>query len=330
MTLVVQREIQLDAAHLDDAYFDMLHEQLKSIFDLFPADSRVRRVVDSCAAELQTALHVAIWWFTIAQDSPAPGLGFMGLQYRNEYGVDPAQPSRMNPPLRKWQKAGFLIFAVGFRWAWARGRQTLERIRPQLEQRRRIISRMPHGEAHDAAMHRLQTEEGQWHVQLLFAGEKAIKLVKLISLANLIAFLYNGKYRSALDRLLGARLVYSNRHSPRNIPFDFMNQQLVFDELTSFVKFLVPYTRALHSTRIMKWVLGAKSKTTAPVPGGMQVTEGHSCSVCASEDPIMPHMGKCSHVGCYVCLMNGMLANRNFACPQCGTALGQLQPWKPP
>jgi len=29
-------EIQLDGAHLDDAYHDMLHEQLKKVFQFFP------------------------------------------------------------------------------------------------------------------------------------------------------------------------------------------------------------------------------------------------------------------------------------------------------
>jgi len=187
---------------------------------------------------------------------------------------------------------------------------------------------MSHGDAREDAEERLALTQGSIEVQGLFLGEKVEKLMKVLSLANLIVFLYDGKYKTPIDRLIGARLVHSERYSPRNIPFDFMNQQLVFDELTNFVQFMVPVWRALSDTGPMKWILGTKARVSKLDSDG--VDEDHrddgSCSVCNCEDPIMPHVGKCDHVGCYVCLMKGMLLDRSFECPRCGTQLEQLRP----
>ena len=191
-----------------------------------------------------------------------------------------------------------------------------------------MIAQMMHGDDRSDAEDRLALTEGSLEVRSLFIGEKIEKMMKVLSLANLIVFVYDGKYKTPIDRILGARLVHMERYSPRNIPFDFMNQQLVFDELTNFVQFMVPIWRALSETTPMRWLLGRRKMKAKSNSDGEDHDEG-CCSVCNTEDPIMPHVGKCEHVGCYVCLMNAMMADRSFACPRCDTPLGQLRPLVP-
>lgn len=320
----VQRETQLDGAHLDGAYYDMLHEQLKEIFKFVPDGSHAN-LLKLYGPELGALLQVVVWWFTIFQDTAGPGLKFMGLKYRNEWGVHEGVASRGESPLRPWQKIGYLVLGVGIRWGWAKVKQMLEEVRPALQQRRRAIAYIPQSQRAEA-LERLAQREGTTQMRLLHGCEKAEKAFRTLSLLNFLVFLYDGKYCSLLDRLMGARLVYMNRHAPRSIPFDFMNQQLVFDELTGFVKFLVPYVQALARTRIASWVLGSKKavKGSGPTGGG---TEGHACTMCGAEEPAMPHMGRCGHVGCYVCLMSGIAAEPGrFSCPRCSTPIGKLQP----
>lgn len=52
------------------------------------------------------------------------------------------------------------------------------------------------------------------------------------SLMNLMLFLRKGRYRSLLERLLGARLVYKEPNMSRVISFEYLNRQLVWQELS--------------------------------------------------------------------------------------------------
>jgi peroxin-2 len=61
------------------------------------------------------------------------------------------------------------------------------------------------------------------------------------SLANKIAFLRNGGYRSVSERLVGLQLTYASRPGPRYLNFDFMNRQLVWKSLTDFLLFAAPF-----------------------------------------------------------------------------------------
>lgn len=99
-----------------------------------------------------------------------------------------------------------MLLAVGFRWVWAKGKDFLEQRRPQLEQRRRLIAqrqqqldRMGPGGQRDkledtqaAAQEKLEADEGSWQMQVAGASEQAAKALRVVSLANLIVFLYDG------------------------------------------------------------------------------------------------------------------------------------------
>lgn len=55
-----------------------------------------------------------------------------------------------------------------------------------------------------------------------------------------VAFLYNGRYLSVPHRLAGLHLVAENPNAPRDVSFEYLNQQLVWGELQNFVIFLLP------------------------------------------------------------------------------------------
>lgn len=65
----------------------------------------------------------------------------------------------------------------------------------------------------------------------------------LVSLVNFGLFLWNGKYRTLTDRMLGMRLTYANRALHRNVSFEFLNRQLVWNAFTEFLLFLLPFIK---------------------------------------------------------------------------------------
>ncbi|PCH41235.1 hypothetical protein WOLCODRAFT_118481 [Wolfiporia cocos MD-104 SS10] len=73
-------------------------------------------------------------------------------------------------------------------------------------------------------------------------------LHSLLGLANFIAFLYNSRYRTLIDRLLNMRLVSARRLVRRDVSYEFMNRQMVWHAFTEFLLFLLPLinTRALR------------------------------------------------------------------------------------
>ncbi|KAG8722821.1 peroxisome assembly protein (Peroxin-2) [Ceratobasidium sp. 394] len=61
-----------------------------------------------------------------------------------------------------------------------------------------------------------------------------------LSLASFIMFLWNGRYRTLVDRLFGLRLEPIKRLVPRSVNYDFMNRQMVWHAFTEFLLFLLP------------------------------------------------------------------------------------------
>ena len=58
------------------------------------------------------------------------------------------------------------------------------------------------------------------------------KIGQILGLVNFLVFLYDGRYRTVVDRLLGMRLIYDKREVSRNVSFEFLNRQLVWEAFT--------------------------------------------------------------------------------------------------
>lgn len=62
--------------------------------------------------------------------------------------------------------------------------------------------------------------------------QRAETVYGVASLVNLAVFLYDGKYRSVVDRMLCMRLVYARRRVSRDVSFEFQNRQIVWHAFT--------------------------------------------------------------------------------------------------
>lgn len=71
------------------------------------------------------------------------------------------------------------------------------------------------------------------------------------ALASFLRFLYNGQYRTLLDRALRLRLVPISAHTSREVSFEYLNRQLVWHAFTEFLLFLLPLVGISRWRRII-------------------------------------------------------------------------------
>jgi hypothetical protein len=75
-------------------------------------------------------------------------------------------------------------------------------------------------------------------------------------------FLYDGYYLSLPHRLAGLKMMHEHPNAPREVSFEYLNQQLLWGELQNFVIFLLPLLapRSIASTPFLSKIMVAFSK----------------------------------------------------------------------
>uniref|UniRef100_A0A251JSC6 RING-type E3 ubiquitin transferase (cysteine targeting) n=1 Tax=Manihot esculenta TaxID=3983 RepID=A0A251JSC6_MANES len=222
----ISRVNQFDAARLDIEMSAMLKEQLVKVFSLMKPG-----MLFQYEPELDAFLEFLIWRFSIWVDKPTPGNALMNLRYRDDRAVEPREKVRTGlegPGLTVAQKIWYCIATVGGQYVWAR-LQSFSAFRRWGDSERRPLAR---------------------RVWILI--QRVEGLYKAASFGNLLIFLYTGRFRNLIERVLRARLVYGSPNMNRAVSFEYMNRQLVWNEFSDFVAF-----RHLIQTVI---VLGYKVK----------------------------------------------------------------------
>eukprot|EP00250_Pteridium_aquilinum_P029873 c40268_g1_i1 orf=65-724(+) len=193
----ISRPSQLDAAQIDDSNISMLRRQLRSVFSMMPD------IFSNYELEWMACLKLFVWRFSIWLDKPTPGNASRGLRYRNDGALQSLIDSGKvktgleGPGLTTSQKIGFLLTMVGVPYGWAR-LQKLEA---------------------DGATH-----ENTW-TKVLHFGEK---LYKVANLVNFLVFLNTGRYRTVVERVLNARLVYQRSNTIQIATSELLNRELVW------------------------------------------------------------------------------------------------------
>mmetsp|Transcript_15016 Transcript_15016/g.32525 ORF Transcript_15016/g.32525 Transcript_15016/m.32525 type:complete len:392 (-) Transcript_15016:542-1717(-) len=350
--LKVLRSSQADAARLDDELIVLLHEQFMRLFSYFkPGD------VAALEPELNGVLMLLIFAFTVWRGKATPGSQLLNLRYRNEYAMQQQPPQACGstgvegPALGLTQRVMFGLGYVLLPWVWSR----VSRAAQQWEWEDRISGRSSHQQSGLSSLR-------IWHVL-----QGLERMYKVASLSNLVAFLHHGTHRSLLERLVGARLVYQQPHMTRVISFEYLNRQLVWQELSEVLLFVLPLLdvtkmrRALASllTRLPNPTLllssGSRSAETvqsreADAPGNdlgnqQQHAEGAfqeednagvaqlpagPCPLCTSSEMLLPFVAvPCGHVYCYYCLRTNSQADIEFRCPVDGARVKAMRRWRP-
>ncbi|GAA5950421.1 hypothetical protein JCM3765_004539 [Sporobolomyces pararoseus] len=106
------------------------------------------------------------------------------------------------------------------------------------------------------------------------------KLSNLLGLINFLVFLYNGRYRSLIERVLKMRLVYSQRTVSPNVSFEYLNRQLVWEAFTEFLLFLMPLINLRRlKLKISKTLTSKSSSIITSLPTRLTTSLGLSSLV---------------------------------------------------
>ena len=321
------RVTQLDASLLDTELTSLLTTQVSQALK-YVGDGGGGHVFDEWAEEVAAGMGGVLWWLGVWQGGASYGgrvLGWGMFDARSEGG---RERGRGLGKLSAWQKALYGVGEVGGgylggKWeGWAMSRlgvssaPSLYPTRPQI----------------------LTTKTFQTQSTLLTS------VLPTLHLTNTLFFLLHGTYPTLLHRILRIRLapLHGNRHSARDISFEYLNRQLVWHAFTEFLLFLLPLVgvarwrrwigRAWRKMRlqIRRAVGGGKAEdreiseggklamlpertcgicweeqNAAPVDGGAMVGAGGGGGVVGSSetDVTNPYEGvPCGCVYCYVCL----------------------------
>ncbi|KAJ3152946.1 peroxisome assembly protein (Peroxin-2) [Geranomyces michiganensis] len=291
--LNVLRVSQMDAELLDAELTTIVKEQLVSMFAFFKSD-----IKDTYDPEITAILQYIMCHLSIYSMGASYGLQLQNLKYRNEARHQGRlEISGVDAPLSMTQKVLHALLFIGGRWG--------------------ILRVNRYATAHEWS----EEANTSWRNRLWRYMQKAETAYKALSLLNFLAFLYNGRYRSLLDRLLRMRLVYQRRETARQVSFEFMNRQLVWHAFTEFLLFLVPL---INVERVKNTITRAISgPTTVDLPE-------HICAICHAEDRPKttihtPYITDCGHVFCYYCIKTSIMADHSFPCPRCGATIRDIQ-----
>jgi peroxin-2 len=220
-SLEILRVNQLDAGVLDHE----LNQLLKVPIAAALTHSRPG-LMDKYKPEIDAFLRLLMFRFSIFINKPTPGMTFLNLRFRNEHcfsspstaGLLEVEGDAPTPA----QRGLYGLLTVGLDWAWDRGRQTA------------------------VARGWNESDHGSWRRRLWVLLSRAEAGCHVLELANLLLFLRHGRYRTVVERVLRLRLVYPNsKPLARNVEFEYMNRQIVWDGLT--VRAIA--TRLLRCTR---------------------------------------------------------------------------------
>lgn len=218
---------QVDAELLDEELLQLLRGQVGDALKYFGG-----HIADDWAPEIGAALRAALWKLSIWDRGTSYGASLQGLRY-----VDAREDSIVSVDPTKWQKAAYGLITVG-------GRYSLQKLEDWLLEKEG-------GYEEPSPAVKTLSKITSW----------ANMTHELAALVSFLVFLFNGKYRTLVDRLVRLRLAPSSAHTSREVSFEYLNRQLVWHAFTEFLLFLLPL---VGISRWRRWLSRAwrKAKST--------------------------------------------------------------------
>lgn len=182
-----------------------------------------------------------------------------------------------------------------------------------------------------------------------------------------MVFLFNGRYRTLLDRVLRLRLVPPTNQVSREVSFEYLNRQLVWHAFTEFLLFLLPL---VGISRWRRWLSKIWRKIRAAIRtsgigeedefaanGEFAFLPERTCAICyqdqnansKSENDVVTVMAAsggvvgsvqtdvtspyetvpCGCVYCFVCIATRLEGEEGegWICLRCGDLVKECRPW---
>ncbi|KAI9315692.1 Pex12 amino terminal region-domain-containing protein [Dichotomocladium elegans] len=304
LPIKVMRVSQLDSDILDGELFEILKDQLWAGLSLVKPALKER-----FEPELLAVLNFVLFKFSVYDTGATYGAGLQNLKYRNEWKHGGALESvAKDAPLTQGQKIAYGVLTIGGQYAWSRANRYITA---------RGWGELDESDTRNKIYRLLQTGEKYW---------------KAFSLLNFLVFLWNGKYRTLIDRILAMRLVYAQKSMNRQVSFEFLNRQMVWHAFTEFLLFLVPLINIEKlKLRMMRTLL---PKSYLVSSKGYDKMPENQCVIChdnasgAETGPVgqipdytvhNPYRTNCGHIFCYYCIQSKVAVfGDEWPCLRCG------------
>ncbi|GAM85378.1 hypothetical protein ANO11243_033850 [Dothideomycetidae sp. 11243] len=324
---------QVDAELLDEELLSLFKGQVGDALKYFGS-----HLADDYAVEILAALRLALWKFSIWDRGVSYGGRLQGLKYVDARAR--AAKGEERDPTRA-QKLLYGFFTVGGRYAWDKWEDWL-----------------------------LDREGGYDSTRVIRRASRITKWLssthEVAAFASFLVFLFNGRYRTLIDRVLRLRLVPTTAQTTREVSFEYLNRQLVWHAFTEFLLFILPL---VGISRWRRWLARAWRKTKSVITrrrededaiqmGELGFLPERTCAICykdqnptggASEAEIMaassagggvigsaqtditnPYEAMpCGDVYCFSCLAARIEAEdgEGWTCLRCGEVVKECRPW---
>ncbi len=117
------------------------------------------------------------------------------------------------------------------------------------------------------------------------------------------------RHSTLVHRVLRLRLVHARPDLGLALSFQFLNRQVVWEELNDLLLFLLPVVNEFRLRRLQR---------AAPSPGGADTGAALRCALCGQDPVLLPCAAQpCGHVCCYFCLAARCRVSTDCRCGAC-------------
>lgn len=302
-------------------------------------------------------MRAILFKLTIWDHDASYGAALVNLRYTDARHKGPvlAVPT-------SWQKAVYGLFTVGGRYAWNKWEDWLVDQEGGYNEVCGIAGNTDNLLTEVATLQPSSTVKSLSRVSSI-----ASTVHSTAAFASFLVFLYNGRYRTLLDRILRLRLAPPSSQVSREVSFEYLNRQLVWHAFTEFLLFLLPLVGV---SRWRRWLARAWRRTKSFIKSGgdeedygtksggeLAFLPERTCAICyqdqnptsTSENEIMAVTGAsggvigsaqtditnpyetipCGCIYCFVCLASRLEAEEGegWICLRCGEMVKECKPW---
>lgn len=258
---------QVDAELLDEELLSLLRAQVSEALKYFGG-----HLSDDWGPEIGALLRAVVWKLSIWDRGTSYGASLQGLHYidaRRDQGT--GRVTEGSTGATKWQRTAYGLLTVGGRYTWQKLDDWLLDREGGYEEPSPLVKKL--------------SSLTNW----------ANTTHEVAGLLSFLVFLYNGKYRTLVDRLLHMRLSPTSARTSREVSFEYLNRQLVWHAFTEFLLFLLPLVGIARwrrwLARAWKKVRTAFTKTSEDeddaTSGELAFLPERTCAICYRDQNVV-------------------------------------------
>jgi peroxin-2 len=237
---------------LDEELVELLRGQVGEALKYFAGG----HLKDDWSAEILLALRAVLFKLTVWDHDATYGAALQNLKYTDARTDGPVLVSPS-----KWQKSIYGIVTVFGKYGWTKWEDWL----------------MEHDDGYSDPSPRIQ--------KLSRVTSSLSTVHSAAACVSFLVFLFRGRYRTLLDRILRIRLAPPTSQVSREVSFEYLNRQLVWHAFTEFLLFVLPL---VGINRWRRWLNRTWRKTKEIMHAGAEADGSSGAAHKSGEYAFLP------------------------------------------